>query len=147
MFITLSFTLFFLYPLLVNAANDWSTPCRGSCSYESGDGTTTAWGSILIVCTILLVCAYTHADITTLLRTALQRSFRISRRPPDGLSWTATPIQQTHKLFGLCATTQLLDVDIYSKEEGKRPSSGSRKRYTSYSRSDPRSNRTSLLVR
>jgi hypothetical protein len=130
MFITLSSTLFFLYPFLVNAANDWSTPCSGSCSYESGDGTTTAWGSILIVCTILLACAYTCADLTTLLRTALQRLFRISRRPPDGPSWTATATQQMHKSFGLCAITQMLDVSSYSKEEPKKLSSGSRKRYS-----------------
>jgi hypothetical protein len=41
-------TFFFLLPVLTRAANDWSTPCTGSCAYETGDGTTTAWGSILI---------------------------------------------------------------------------------------------------
>ncbi|KIM27844.1 hypothetical protein M408DRAFT_329777 [Serendipita vermifera MAFF 305830] len=48
MFITLSSALLFLYPILTNAANDWSVACVGSCSYETGDGVNTAWGSILL---------------------------------------------------------------------------------------------------
>lgn len=48
MFILLS-TILFILPIFTSAANDWSTPCAGSCAYETGDGETTAWGSILLV--------------------------------------------------------------------------------------------------
>lgn len=34
----------------VSAANDWSVACSGSCAYESGDGSNTAWSTIVIVC-------------------------------------------------------------------------------------------------
>jgi len=36
-------------PALAFAANDWSKPCTsGTCSYESGDGTNTAWSNLVI---------------------------------------------------------------------------------------------------
>jgi hypothetical protein len=38
-----------LLPGLAIAANDWSKPCTsGTCSYESGDGTNTAWSNLVI---------------------------------------------------------------------------------------------------
>lgn len=49
MFFTLVTSLLFLQPLLVNAGNDWTNACVGSCSYEAGDGLNKAWSTILIV--------------------------------------------------------------------------------------------------
>ncbi|PVF92576.1 hypothetical protein CPB86DRAFT_841263 [Serendipita vermifera] len=48
MFFTLVTLLLSLQPFLANASNDWSSPCAGSCAYEVGDGTKTAFGSILL---------------------------------------------------------------------------------------------------
>jgi len=48
MFKTLALTPAFIG--LAFAANDWSKACtNNACSYESGDGVTTAWSAIDIV--------------------------------------------------------------------------------------------------
>ena len=59
MFLMLLYLLLPLYPIVSNAANDWSKACAGSCAYESGDGINTAWGSILLVCVTLSTSLFT----------------------------------------------------------------------------------------
>lgn len=42
--------LFSVLPLVVQAANDWSKPCvAGTCSYDAGDGISTAYSSLILV--------------------------------------------------------------------------------------------------
>ena len=56
-------------PALVFAANDWSKPCAtGTCSYESGDGTNTAWSNLVIVRSFCgsLILVFQHLIITSL---------------------------------------------------------------------------------
>ena len=39
-----------LTPVYILAANDWSVPCvSGSCTWDTGDGKTTAYSSMAIV--------------------------------------------------------------------------------------------------
>jgi len=61
--VTLLYLLRVSFLPLALAANDFTTPCRGSCSYESGDGVNTPWNTIALVSRReggLLLCALTH---------------------------------------------------------------------------------------
>jgi len=59
----------------VQAANDWSVPCTdGTCSWDTGDGVTTAFSSMAIVCIILFLILTLHLYILVILTVRNERS-------------------------------------------------------------------------